>query len=184
MLDLEIIELYWLRQERAIEETDRKYGPYCLRIASNILAAEDARECVNDTYLAAWNAMPPQRPTKLSAFLAKLTRSLSLDRWRYLHAQKRGGGQVDIALTELSECICGAGDPEASIQARELAKAVSGFLRTLPGQQRRLFVMRYFYLQSLEEICEACAMPMGTAKSMLHRIRKKLHAHLRKEGYL
>lgn len=184
MEDSQIVELYWQRSETAIEQTQRKYEPYCFGIAMNILARhEDAQECVNDTYLAAWNSMPPHRPSKLSSFLGKLTRRIAIDCWRGRSAAKRGGGTITYALEELEDCLPNNADPAASVEAKELAMAVSAFLRKTEYQQRRVFLMRYFEMCSLDTICNVCGISMSTAKSMLHRTRRKLRVYLEKEGF-
>lgn len=184
MEDNRIVELYWQRAESAIYETQCKYGRYCFSIASNILPTrEDAEESVNDTYMAAWNAMPPNRPNVLSTFLGKLTRRISIDRWRNLTADKRGGGTVTVALDELSECIPSRLNPVAEVEARELATAINRFLDTLPHRERKVFLMRYFDLAKLTDIEATFEMSSSKVKSMLHRTRGKLRAHLKKEGY-
>ena len=184
MEDSKIVELYWQRSESAIYETKQKYEHYCFSIANNILPVrEDAEESVNDTYMAAWNAMPPNRPSILSAFLGKLTRRISIDRWRNLSADKRGGGSVPIALDELAECIPGGSDPVVEVEAKELSEAIGRFLDTVPYVERKVFLMRYFELTNLREIASEFHMSIGTIKSMLHRIRSKLRIALEKEGY-
>ena len=184
MEDHEIVALYWQRSESAIEETDRKYGRYCFSIANHIVPyREDAQECVNDTYLAAWEAMPPYRPGVLSTFLGKLTRRISIDRWRRLTAEKRGGGTVAVALEELGECVPSSSDPVAQVEARELAQTISVFLRALSTQERRVFLMRYFELAKLEDIQKEYGFSGAKTKSMLHRTRSKLRTYLQKEGY-
>lgn len=131
MEDQQIIQLYWDRREQAIWESDRKYGAYCRSIARRILAVEeDAEECVNDTWLHAWNAMPPQRPSILSAFFGKLARNLSLDRWRRNRAAKRGGSQVELALHELGDCLPAPGGPEQALDEKETGRVISQFLRS------------------------------------------------------
>ncbi len=183
MEDIQIVELYWSRSEQAIQETQTKYGSYCLSIARNIVPTrEDAQECVNDTWLAAWHAMPPQRPGVLSTFLGKLTRRISIDCWRRLHARKRGGDTVTLAIEELAGCIPGGENPEATLEGRELTAAVNAFLDTLGHQQRRVFVLRYFYLESISSIAQKHSISESKTKSMLHRIRKKLRTYLEKEG--
>ena len=153
MEDERIVALYWERSEDAIRQTQSKYDNYCMGIAGRILSNhEDARECVNDTYLAAWDAIPPQRPAVLSTFLGKLTRRISIDRWRALTADKRGGSAVTVALEELEACIPGGTDPVKEVEAKELARAISGFLRTLPYIQRKVFLMRYFEMADLMRI--------------------------------
>ena len=133
MEDEKIISLYWERDERAITESAGKYGRYCSSIAMNILKSEpDAEECVNDTWLRAWNAMPPHRPSVLSVFLGKITRNLSFDRYKSLHRQKRGGGQIDMVLDELSEIVSGQSDPAETVMQEELQAEINRFLSSLP----------------------------------------------------
>ena len=140
MEDSAIIDLYWAREERALSETDAKYGGYCRSIAHNILKnREDSEECVSDTWLHAWNAMPPQRPSILSSFLGRITRNLSFDRCRRQNAEKRGGGSLPLALDELSECVPAPGRVEQALEARELAEAIDRFLRTLPERECSIF---------------------------------------------
>ena len=184
MEDERIVALYWERSEDAIRQTQSKYDYYCMGIAGRILSNhEDARECVNDTYLAAWDAIPPQRPAVLSTFLGKLTRRISIDRWRALTADKRGGSAVTVALEELEACIPGGTDPVKEVEAKELARAISGFLRTLPYIQRKVFLMRYFEMADLTQLQEEFQISNSKAKSMLHRTRKKLKTYLQEEGY-
>lgn len=184
MEDERIVALYWERSEDAIRQTQSKYDNYCMGIAGRILSNhEDARECVNDTYLAAWDAIPPQRPAVLSTFLGKLTRRISIDRWRALTADKRGGSAVTVALEELEACIPGGTDPVKEVEAKELARTISSFLRTLPYIQRKVFLMRYFEMADLTRIQEEFRISNSKAKSMLHRTRKKLKTYLQEEGY-
>ena len=183
MEDQQIIELYWARSEQAIRESETKYGAFCLSIARNILAQEqDAEECVNDTWLRAWNAMPPQRPSILSAFFAKLTRNLSLDRWRRQRAAKRGGGQTALALQELEECLPDRRRPDEALEAAETARLISAFLRRQGELDRKLFVRRYFYLESLADLGARFGLTQGQVKSRLHRVRQRLRAELEREG--
>lgn len=184
MEDSKIVDLYWQRSTLAIDETQRKYGSYCFAISRRILTAEeDARECVNDTYLAAWNTIPPNRPAVLSTFLGKLTRRISIDRWRSLSAEKRGGTVITLALDELAECIPSESDPVKEVEAKELAGAINLFLDTLPYTERKVFLMRYFDMADLKEIEARFKMSNSKAKSMLHRTRKKLQKYLQEEGY-
>ena len=183
MEDNQIIDLYFARSEAAIAQTAAKYGNYCYRIADNILSSrEDAQECVNDTYLAAWNAMPPKRPGILSAFLGKITRNISLDRWKRRSAQKRGGGEAALSLEELDECLTGGQSPEREVERRELLRAINRFLDTLPETQRNIFVCRYWYLDSIEDISARFGDSQSKVTTVLFRLRKKLAAHLEKEG--
>ena len=183
--DSEIVDLYWARDERAVAETEAKYGPYCLAIAGNILAdREDARECVNDTWLGAWNAMPDARPSILSAFLGKITRRLALDRWRAKYAAKRGGGETPLVLDELAECVPAAGGPEDELAVKELAGAVNSFVRALPPVEMGVFLRRYWYLESVKDLSQRLGFSQSKVKSMLARTRKKLRAYLEKEGLI
>ena len=183
MEDTQIIDLYFARSEQAVQETDSKYGGYCFSIAYNILTnQEDAEESVSDTYLSAWNAMPPRRPTMLAAFLGKITRNISLDRWRKCRAFKRGGGQVEIALEELKDCVSGKESAEEKAIRREILASLNRFLGMLNETERNVFVCRYWYLDSTEEIAEESGFSVSKVKSMLYRIRKRLNAHLEKEG--
>ena len=185
MDDSEIIELYFQRSEEAVTQTASKYGKYCYQIAYHILSSrEDSEESVNDTYLAAWNTMPPRRPNILSAFLGKLTRYISLDRWKKRSAQKRGGGQVALSLEELEECISGGDDPEKEVDRKELLRYLNRFLDALPETQRRVFVCRYWYLESIPEIAARFAFSESKVTAMLHRLREKLRARLQLEGLL
>lgn len=183
MEDRQIVDLYWARSESAITETMSKYGSYCHRIAFNILTDEgDAEECVNDTCLAAWNSMPPHRPALLSTFLGKLTRRLSIDRWRAKRAERRGGGEVALALEELSECIPSGVDVEWEVENAETARMIDAFIRSLPPAERRVFICRYWYLDSVSAICQQFGFSPGKVKSMLYRTRRKLSAYLTEGG--
>ena len=184
MEDREIVELYWRRSDRAVQESEKKYGPWCRTIAKNIVAdLRDAEECVSDTWLAAWNAMPDKRPEKLGGFLGKLTRNLALDRWRAAQRRKRGGGETPLALEELSECIPDGGNVEETVELRELSRTVAAFVRALPETERQVFASRYYALASMEEIAARSGFSQAKVKSMLHRTRLRLRAELEKEGY-
>ena len=183
MTDRDIVDLYWQRSESAIPETERAYGAYCHSVAFGLLrSAEDSEECLNDTWLAAWNAIPPARPGSLKAFLGKLTRNLAITRLRRLGSLKRGGGSVPLALEELSECLPGSFDPEKALERRELLRCVERFLETLPRRERTIFLGRYFYALTPEELAERLGMKSGAVKSQLYRTRKKLLETLEKEG--
>lgn len=183
MDDKQIIDLYWERSENAISETDRKYGSYFRHIAYNILYnEEDVEECVNDTYLRAWNTMPPQRPNKLAAFLGKITRNLSLNRYDAKYAEKRGGGQTPYILDELEECIPDKGTVEQQAEDRIVLEAIHVFLSKLPSRQRKIFVRRYWYMSSTKEIAEAYGLSESNVKVTLHRIRAALKQYLEEKG--
>ena len=185
MDDNAILDLYWQRDTRALDETGARYGAYCHRIAYNILQSpEDAEESVNDTWLHAWNAIPPERPRVLGLWLGRVTRNLSLSRLRKRMAQRRGGGEAALALEELSECLSGADSVEGEVEARELALAVRRFLDGLGQAERDVLLSRYYYLAPLAEISQRSGCSVSKLKSMLHRSRRKLKQYLSEEGYL
>lgn len=183
MEDNRIVELYWIRSENAITETSLKYGKYCYAIAYNILSnTDDADESVNDTYLGAWNSMPPHRPATLSTFLGKITRRVSLNRWRSRSRIRRGGGEMPLVFEELSECIPSGCDVEQTVEANELSKVINNFVGSLAETERNVFVCRYWYFNSLSEICLRFGFSQSKVKSMLYRVRGNLLTFLKKEG--
>ena len=185
MDDQKIIDLYWSRSETAITETDQKYGKYCYSIAYNILTNnEDAEESVSDTYMAAWKAMPPKRPSILATFLGKITRHLSIDRWRSRNRYKRGGGEIVLALEELEDCIAADQTVEKAYERNQLALVFNRFLESLPETERQVFLCRYWYLDSISVIASYYGFSDRKVTSMLHRTRKKLREVLKKEGLL
>lgn len=184
MNDQNIVDLYFSRDEEAIAQTARKYGPYCYSIAYNILTnREDAEESVSDTYMTAWRAMPPRRPSVLAPFLGKITRHISIDRWRQLRADKRGGGEITLALEELEGCVAGMQDVEMEYERKELVRAYLRFLGGLNDTERRVFLSRYWYVESIEAIGEKFGFSQSKVKSMLHRTRMKLRRQLAEEGF-
>ena len=183
MEDQLIIDLFFQRSEQAIEETDKKYGGYCYSIAYNILTnREDSEESVSDTYLAAWNTIPPRRPNFLNAFLGKLTRHISIDRWRKRSAKKRGGGEMPLVLEELQECVANGENLEERYEQKELVRQVRKFVASLSDTERRVFVCRYWYLDSTAEIAKRFGFSENKVSSMLHRTRGKLEKYLIREG--
>lgn len=153
MDDKSIVDLYWVRSENAIHETSIKYGKYCYAIAFNILNdSEDAAEMLNDTYMGAWNSMPPNRPAILSTFLGKITRRVSINRWNEQHAQKRGNGEMPLALEELSDAVTASDSISEKIAIQELSASINQFLSTLPVAERDMFVCRYWFLTPIKEI--------------------------------
>ncbi len=183
MDDREIVELYWARSENAISETADKYGRFCHYIAYNILHSdEDSEECVNDTYLAAWNAMPDLRPRKLSAFLGRVTRNLALHRWERYHAEKRGSGAVPLALEELRECVPASDKADRVVEDLVLAEVFNRFLASLPKEKRKIFMRRYWYLCPIAEIAEDLSLSESSVKMSLLRARNELKTLLEKEG--
>lgn len=185
MKDEEIIELYAARDEKAITETDIKYGAYCKSIAQGILEnMSDTEECVNDTYLRVWNKIPPTRPKVFKAFLAKIVRELSFDRYRLIKASKRGGGVITGVLDELEECIPSPCLVEEEIMQAELADIVRIFVRSLPEKEAMIFLSRYFYVEDIESIAKRFGMTKSNISTTLCRLRRKLQKRLVKEGYM
>ncbi|MDE7193943.1 MAG: RNA polymerase sigma factor [Oscillospiraceae bacterium] len=185
MEDNEIVGLYWARSESAIRATAEKYGRYCAAIALNILCkTEDAEEICNDTWLAAWNSIPPNRPKVLKAYLGKITRRLSLKRWRDMSREKRGGGTAALALEELGECVPSGSCAEDSFNRDMLVRALNVFLSSLRENERRVFICRYWYMDSIEKISGDFGYSRSKVKSMLYRTRARLAEHLNREGLL
>lgn len=183
MDDTAIIELYFDRDQDAIAETDRKYGPLCTKLSYGILSnLQDAEECVADTYLAAWNSIPPQRPDFLKAYLLKIVRNLSLMRLRRRYAKKNGRGEVTLVLEELGDTFASDFSVEKLVEGKEVAKAVSTFLRTLPERERNIFLIRYWYMTPVSEIAAKLGCKESRVKTSLFRTRKKLQDYLKKEG--
>lgn len=178
-----ILDLYWKRSESAIDETAAKYGRYCTTIAMNILKnIEDAEECVNDTYLKAWNAIPPGRPAMFSAFLGKITRNLSLNKYKEQHAQKRGGNKITLILNELEGCIPSSHSAEIEYESTIIISTINDFLYSLDSEYRIIFVRRYWYMDTIQSIAQRFEISQSKVKSMLFRTRKKLKIYLEKEG--
>lgn len=185
MEDSRIVGLYWQRNPDAISETAGKYGAYCFSIANHILRnTEDSEECVNDTWLQAWNAIPPQRPGALRMFLAKITRNLSINRFHAQSAEKRGAGEITLVLDELAQCLPGGTDVEAEYEGRELGECIRRFVRALPEREGNVFVRRYFFTEPAAAIAERYGLSEGNVMVILSRTRKKLKAKLIREGYL
>lgn len=185
MEDSQIIELYWQKNTDAISETAKKYGAYCFAIAENILHnPEDSEECINDTWLHAWNVIPPQKPLILRMFLAKITRNLSLDRLDARNAKKRGSGEIALILDELEECLGSRTDTESAYEAKELRQCIQHFVRTLPEREANVLVRRYFFAESIADIAKRYSLTKNHVMVILNRSRKKLKTHLLKEGYL
>ena len=185
MEDHEIVSLYWERDERAIRETEKQYGRYLFKIAYHILGErEDSRECVNDTYLRAWNAIPPERPVFLSLYLGKIARTVSIDRFRARNRKKRRPTEYAASLSELEECISSGNTTEQYADARLLADAVNRFLRAKSAEERGVFIGRYYFMDSVREIAFHYGISESKTKAMLHRLRAGLRLYLEKEGFL
>ena len=183
MEDRKIVDLYWQRDENAIPETAAKFGGYCRTIAYNILSdAEDAEECLNDTWLRAWNTMPTNRPSRLAPYLGKLSRWISLTRLREKTSLKRGGGETELVLDELAEAVDSGADVEKAVELKELNAALRRFLKSLGETERQVFLARYWFIASIAEIAEKFGFSESKVNSMLHRTRKKLLGYLKEEG--
>ena len=184
MEDAQIVSLYWDRSEDAIRETEAKYDRYLTKIAYNILAnTEDSRESVNDTYLAAWNSMPPHRPSILSTYLAKLTRRISIDRFRYRTRDKRMGAEYALSLQELGDCVSGGDTTQEIVNVKLLADSIGVYLRLESQQARTVFLARYYFLDSVREISISQGMSESKVKSLLYRTRLGLREYLEQEGF-
>ena len=184
MTDAQIVEMYWERNEQAISVTAEKYGTYCYSVAYGILHnEEDSKESVNDTYMSAWNSMPPHKPGILKTFLGKITRRLSIDKWRRKNAEKRGGEIAEV-LDELSECISPSGDPIAETEKEMLDKTINSFVKELKDTEQRVFLCRYWYAKSVKEIAKLFGFSESKVKVMLMRTRNKLKEKLETEGLL
>ncbi len=185
MDDQNIMDLYWERNAAAIDRTAEQYGSYCTAIARNILQnEEDAEECVNDTWLGAWNSIPPKRPENLGAYLGKLTRSKAIDRWRARHREKRGGWTVTLALEEIAEVIPSNASLEGELLKQELIQTINRFLDTLPETERNVFLCRYWYFEEITDVCERFGFSRNKTNLMLHRTRNKLRKFLKQEDLL
>lgn len=184
MDDNTIIQLYWNRNEQAIKATNDTYGRYLRHIAKNILGnEEDAAECVNDTYLNAWGAIPPHRPEQLATFLGKITRNLAFNKYKNSHAKKRGGGEITLVLDELTDCVSDTDNVEQMIDQKELFNTIRSFLSDLSAIKRNLFVRRYWYADPISEIAKDYAMSQSGVSKNLERIRKQLKIYLMERGF-
>ena len=185
MTDAEIVKLYQDGDEAAIKATAARYQTMLMRVAMQILNdREDAEECVNDTYLHAWNAMPPERPRLLKGWLGRVVRNLSLDRWRHAHAAKRYAG-MDVLLSELDDCVPDHGsDPMKAIEASELSEIISRWLRALPAAERNLFLLRYWYGLAPKELAQRYGAGAAQITKRLFTLRQRLKAQLEQEGVI
>lgn len=182
MEDNKILQLYFERSEEAIVQTDAKYGRMCRHIAGNILrSTEDSEECVNDTWLGAWNRIPPEKPQRFSAYIGRITRNLALKRYAYLSADKRCAEAV-YSLSELGDCVSGADSVEDELSCRAVERAISDFLWQQDRVMRVIFVRRYWYFDSIDDICRRTGYSQSKVTSILFRMRKNLREYLEGEG--
>lgn len=179
-----ITELYFMRDERAIEETDKEYGKLLRQISLNLLNnTQDAEECVSDTYLQTWNTIPPNRPVSLKAYICKIIRNISINKLKYISAEKRSSGQIDIILDELSELIPSSENIEASIEGKALGEYVNEFLKKQNHEIRMIFLKRYWLFMSPSEIANDMHISLTKVTTSLYRTRLKLKKYLSEEGY-
>lgn len=185
MEDQEIVDKIWERKEEGLTDLTSKYEAYCCSISYGILRNhEDSAECVNDTWLRVWNAIPPSRPENLPAFLAKVVRNLSLNCYEKKHAKKRGEGVVNVLLDELEQCIPGNNQIEEHLNHQHLVECIQNFLKKQSKQKRQIFMRRYFYMDDIKEVATKMGMREGSVKSALSRMRKELCSDLEKEGIM
>lgn len=184
MEDLQIITLYFDRDEQALTETAQKYGKYCFTVANNVLEnRQDAEECVNDTYLHAWQSIPPTRPHHLRLFLAKITRNLAFNKYRAAHREKRGFGELALALSEMDEFLADTVEIEEETRLLALKESLSRFLAGITPRERGIFLRRYFFVESAEIIAGRYGTSEANVRQILSRTRQKLKIYLQKEGY-
>lgn len=184
MQDQQIIDLYNQRNEQAIVHTEKKYGSYCMSIAQSILQnMQDSEECVNDTWLHTWNSIPPAQPNNLRTYLGKITRNLSFHRYEARHRQKRGGGEVILALDEIGEVASPDADLSAQLEKDEFARILNAFLWSLPERECSIFIRRYYYIDSVDTIAERYSISKDAVYKILSRTRIKLRKRLEQEGY-
>lgn len=185
MTDEKIIQLFFQRKEEAIDITSKKYGSYCYKIANNILKnREDTEECLNDTWLEVWNSIPPAKPVHFNFYLAKIIRNLSFNKYKAKYTQKRGHGEISFILDELAECIAGPSKTEDEYIAKELHNSINKFAYSLSERDCNVFIRRYFYAESIQDISKHYRISENNVSVILNRCRRKLKTHLKKEGYL
>lgn len=184
MEDKEIVDLFWNRMEIAVQEVAKKYSGYCQYIANSILDnVEDSKECINDTWLKAWNSIPPNRPENLAAYLGKLTRTTAIDYRRKNNRKRRGGKEIELVIEELADTLPDQSSVDRAIEEKELSQQINKFLGTLSQFDRNVFVCRYWYLEPIQTIARNAESSESKIKSNLYRTRNKLKAYLETEGY-
>lgn len=184
MNDREIVQLYFERNPEAMEKTVLKYKNYCICIAKNILGNEqDADECFNDALHNTWNSIPPQKPENLGTYIGKIIRNLSFDRYKHSRAKKRGGGETELVLEELKDCVSGKETPEQNLYRKELSAEINSFLNTLSKEKRNIFVCRYWYAFSVSDIAKKFGKTETNISVILSRLRGELKEFLTERGY-
>lgn len=183
MEDEEIIELYFSRSEKAIEETSRKYHSFCYSVANRVLRSnEETEECINDVYLKLWNTIPPQRPQCLMAYIGRIVKNISISKWRSNNSLKHNSGKGLIQLSELAECVDMETDIESENDRAELAETVTEFIRGLKEIKQRIFIQRYWYMMDIKEIAENNNLGESKVKMTLMRTRNELKDYLSEKG--
>ena len=181
--DDEIVQLLWERKEEGIVQMQKKYQRYCGAIARRIVSnEEDVEECINDTWLRAWNSIPPHQPENLAGYLAKIIRNLALSMYTKQHRKKRRGDIVSVALEELSDCLSDGREVSEEMEKKDLTDAIAAWLRGKSSEQQAVFIRRYFYMMEISELAEGLCMKENTVKSILFRMRKELKIYLEGEG--
>lgn len=185
MTDDELIALLEVKDKNALVELENKYGAYCKSIANNILRnRQDTDECLNDVYLSVWNSIPPQHPDDLRMYLAGITRNAAISHWRKSHAQKRGSGHMELLLEELSDAAASDSVLDKLDDTLAIKDVFNSFLEGLKPEQRRIFLLRYWYMHTIDEIAEKLGVSGNKVKVTLHRTRNKLKKLLEREGLL
>ena len=183
--DSEIISLFFDRNEKAIAAVSQKYGGYCNTVIRNILENhQDAEECLNDTWMKAWESIPPEKPRNLGGFLVRLAKNICLNRYALSHAKKRGSGEVSLVIDELSECIADKNDVEKTFEQKLITNTINEFLRSLPPEKRDIFVLRYWYCLPVAELARKMGISRSSAAVSLTRTRRSLTAYLKKKELL
>ena len=184
MQDKDIVRLFLERSDRAVAAAEEKYRAYCFKIALNILSSnEEADFCVNEAFMKAWETIPPQEPKMLSAYLAKITRNCAINMLKQSNAQKRGGGETELVLDEISEMVSGRSDVERDTENREIIKEINNFLNKQPELKRNIFICRYWYCDSVRDIAAQFNITENAVSVALNRTRKKLLEYLQKRGF-
>ncbi len=184
MNDDQIVALYYARDERAITKSSEKYGVYCTSIAQNILQnLQDSEECVNDTWLSAWNSIPPAKPAVLKTYLGRITRNLALDKWRRAHSGKRGSGQIAVALDEVHEIVSSGYNVSDEYLEQEFMRLINLFLYSLSDRERNIFIRRYYFADDVPDIAKRFGITQGNTLKILSRTRNKLKIYLDKEWH-
>ncbi len=184
MKDNQIVALYYARDERAITKSSEKYGVYCTNIAQNILQnLQDSEECVNDTWLSAWNSIPPAKPAVLKTYLGRITRNLALDKWRRAHSGKRGSGQIAVALDEVHEIVSSGYNVSDEYLEQEFMRLINLFLYSLSDRERNIFIRRYYFADDVPDIAKRFGITQGNTLKILSRTRNKLKIYLDKEWH-